>query len=27
LDKIKCYPQSKQTPSTWPDHSSGFGLQ
>ena len=27
LDKTKYYPQSKQTPWTCPDHSSGFGLQ
>jgi len=27
LDKTKYYPQSKQTPITCPDHSSGFGIQ
>jgi len=27
LDITKYYPQSKQTPITCADHSSGFGLQ
>jgi len=27
LDKTKYYPQSKQTPWTCVDHSSGFGVQ
>jgi hypothetical protein len=27
LDKTKYYPQSKQTPITCADHSSGFGIQ